>query len=95
MKSFFSCVNHLDDHSGYISDGATQKYSIYKNNSSTNLDKNKSSSVKGLRSIFGRIIRTNSENIREDNQQQILSSFRRGSLRATMNNGKHMSKQLR
>ncbi len=45
---------NLDDQSGYISDGPSQKYSIYKKFSSTNLDKNKSSSAKGLKSIFGR-----------------------------------------
>jgi hypothetical protein len=44
----------LDDQSGYISDGPSQKYSIYKKSASTNLDKNKSSSAKGLKSIFGR-----------------------------------------
>ncbi len=45
---------NLDDQSGYISDGPSQKYSIYKKSSSTNLDKSKSSSAKGLKSIFGR-----------------------------------------
>ncbi len=44
----------VDDQSGYISDGPSQKYSIYKKSASTNLDKNKSSSAKGLKSIFGR-----------------------------------------
>jgi hypothetical protein len=47
-------ILNLDDQSGYISDGPSQKYSIYKKFSSTNLDKNKSSSAKGLKSIFGR-----------------------------------------
>jgi len=51
MNIFFAIV---DDQSGYISDGPSQKYSIYKKSSSTNLDKSKSSSAKGLKSIFGR-----------------------------------------
>ncbi|CAF1217229.1 unnamed protein product [Adineta steineri] len=82
------------DQSGYISDGPSQKYSLYKKTSSTNLDKNKSSSAKGLKSIFGRIIRTSSGNIRDDNEQQIQSSFQRGGLRATITNGSTSSKTL-
>lgn len=53
LTIFFSYLN-LDDQSGYISDGPSHKYSIYKKSATTNLDKNKSSSAKGLRSIFGR-----------------------------------------
>jgi hypothetical protein len=86
---------NLDDQSGYISDGPSQKYSMYKNSLTTNLDKNKSSSAKGLKSIFGRIIRTNSGHFREDNEQQISNSLQRGGLRATINNDKSSSKPLR
>ena len=85
----------LGDQSGYISDGPTQKYSLYKKSLSTNLDKNKSSSAKGLKSIFGKIIRTNSGHFREENEQQTSSTFQRGGLRATINNGKSSLKQLR
>ncbi len=86
---------NLVDQSGYISDGPNHKYSIYKKTLSTNLDKNKSSSAKGLKSIFGRIIRTNSGHFREDNESQVLSSFQRGGLRATITNGKCSLKPLR
>jgi len=86
---------NLDDQNGYISDGPSQKYSIYKKSFTTNLDKNKSSSAKGLKSIFGRIIRTNSGHFREENEQQILNSLQRGGLRATINNGKSSVKPLR
>ncbi len=82
----------LDDQSGYISDGPSQKYSISKKSFSTNLDKNKSSSAKGLKSIFGRIIRTNSGHFREE---QMSSSFQRGGFRATITNGKSSLKPLR
>ncbi|CAF4010933.1 unnamed protein product [Rotaria sp. Silwood2] len=87
-------IDRTYDQSGYISDGPSQKYSIYKKSSATNLDKNKSSSAKGLKSIFGRIIRTNSGNFREDNESQIQSSFHRGGLRATTNSGKTSIKPL-
>lgn len=70
----------LDDQSGYISDGPSQRYSIYKKSLSTNLDKQKSSSTRGLKSIFGRVIRTNSGYLQE-------SSFQRG----TIANGKSRS----
>ncbi len=85
----------LVDKSGYISDGPSHKYSTYKKTLSTNLDKHKSSSAKGLKSIFGKLIRTNSGHFREDNEQQILSSFHRGGLRATISNGKSSLKLLR
>lgn len=87
-------INRSYDQSGYISDGPSQKYSIYKKSSSTNLDKTKSSSAKGLKSIFGRIIRTNSGNFREDNENSNASPFQRGGLRATTSGGKTSIKPL-
>ncbi|CAF1300374.1 unnamed protein product [Didymodactylos carnosus] len=72
---------HSLDQSGYISDGPSHKYSLYKKSSGTNLDKTKSSSAKGIKSIFGKIIRTNSGSFRDDNSDQ--SPFQRGGLRAT------------
>ncbi|CAF2132056.1 unnamed protein product [Rotaria magnacalcarata] len=87
-------IDRAYDQSGYISDGPSHKYSIYKKFSGTNLDKNKSSSAKGLKSIFGRIIRTNSGNFREDHDSQTQTSFHRGGLRATTTSGKTSIKPL-
>ncbi|CAF3904556.1 unnamed protein product [Adineta steineri] len=87
-------MNRPYDQSGYISDGPSQKYSIYKKATSTNLDKSKSSSAKGLKSIFGRIIRTNSGNFREDSEHHSHSPFQRGGLRATTSGGKTSLKPL-
>ncbi|CAM4911249.1 unnamed protein product [Rotaria socialis] len=87
-------IDRTYDQSGYISDGPSHKYSIYKKFSATNLDKNKSSSAKGLKSIFGRIIRTNSGNFREDHDSQTQTSFHRGGLRATTTSGKTSIKPL-
>ncbi|CAF1263229.1 unnamed protein product [Adineta ricciae] len=87
-------MNRTYDQSGYISDGPSHKYSIYKKSSATNLDKSKSSSAKGLRSIFGRIIRTNSGNFREDSENPSPSPFQRGGLRATTSGGKTSMKPL-
>ena len=76
----------LDDHSGYISDGPCQKYSLSKKSSSTNLDRTKSSSMKGIKNLFGRIIRTNSGNIQEDDE----NLFHRGGCRGTMTSEKSL-----
>lgn len=87
-------INRTLDQSGYISDGPSQKYSIYKKSSATNLDKSKSSSAKGLKNIFGRIIRTNSGNFREDSESSHQGGFQRGGLRATTTSGKTSIKPL-
>ncbi|CAF0918897.1 unnamed protein product [Adineta ricciae] len=75
------------DHSGYISDGPYQKYSLSKKSSNTNLDRTKSSSMKGIKNLFGRIIRTNSGNIQEDDE----NLFHRGGCRGTMTSEKSLS----
>ncbi|CAF4984268.1 unnamed protein product [Rotaria sp. Silwood1] len=68
-------TNYKYDQSGYVSDGPSRKYSIYKKTLTSNLDKNKSSSVKGLKNIFGKIIRTNSGHFKEDDEQKLLIIF--------------------
>ncbi|CAF2959814.1 unnamed protein product [Rotaria sp. Silwood2] len=88
-------MNYKYDQSGYVSDGPSRKYSIYKKSLATNLDKNKSSSVKGLKNIFGRIIRTNSGHFKEDDEQKTQTSFQNYDLRSTINYEKNLSKQLR
>lgn len=85
----------IDDQSGYASDGPSQKYSMYYKSMIKDLDKNKSSSTKGLKSIFGKTIQTHSRRLSEDEKQQLQGSFRRGSLRATVNNGQVSLKPLR
>ncbi|CAF0996093.1 unnamed protein product [Rotaria sordida] len=87
-------MNYKYDRSGYVSDGPSRKYSAYKRSSSTNLDKNKSSSIKGLKNIFGRIIRTNSGHFKEDDEQKSQCSFQRQDLRTTINYEQNSSKSL-